>query len=370
MIKLEGITKRFGERIVLKNLNLDVKKQEILSLLGPNGCGKTTTLNIITGLTKPDAGRVFVEGMLVEGREGSKEIHLRPSERRIGYVFQTDALFPNMSVFDNIAYGLKADHKSKQEIVAKTNSLLDFVGLHDCSSLFPHQLSGGQKQRAALARSLAMDPAVLLLDEPVSAVDPQLKESLRLEFKSYLRTLKITVIYVTHNLNEAFMMSDRIAVMGNGHIEQVGERTDIFNRHSSRYVAEFLGLNVYDGKAVGTDAKLLKLSIDNVHVLTSAPFGSHDRSVLITLRPEDVLLSHMPSVQVSQMDSEYNSLKGTVIEVVQMRSTTELTVDVGFRIKCRVLARVFKQMGFRIGQEVYVQFRADDVNVSSDGEQT
>ena len=151
--------------------------------------------------------------------------------------------FPTCEFQDNVAYGLKSLHLSKQEVKKRTKDLLDFVGLREYASFYPHQLSGGQKQRIALARSLATEPQLLLLDEPVSAVDPQLRESFRLELKNYLQALKITVVYVTHNLSEAFIMSDRIAVMGNGHIEQIGSRTEIFDKPSSAYVAEFLGIN-------------------------------------------------------------------------------------------------------------------------------
>jgi ABC-type Fe3+/spermidine/putrescine transport system ATPase subunit len=365
MITLTSVTKCFGQKTVIDNLNLEVKPHEILSLLGPNGCGKTTTLNLIAGLSTLDEGKIFIDGKLVEGKDGKKTVHLQPSERKIGYVFQNIALFPNMRIRDNIAYGLKASHKPKQEVKAKTDSLLDFVGLREEASMYPRQLSGGQKQRAALARSLAIDPEVLLLDEPVSAVDPHLKESLRLEFKSLLRSLRMTAVYVTHNLNEAFMMSDRIAVMGNGRIEQIGERTDIFNRPSSQYVAEFLGLNVYTGKALQNNGETLQLDVDGVQVLAGATPDLAGKPVVVTLKPEDIQLSLVPSVDPSWKNVGYNSLKGTVLEVIQMRSTTQLTVDVGFHVKCRVLASVFRQIGFQAGQEVYVQFKADDLNVSA-----
>jgi ABC-type Fe3+/spermidine/putrescine transport system ATPase subunit len=367
MIRLESITKHFGEKAVLKNLNLNVKRQEILSLLGPNGCGKTTTLNLISGLSGLDDGKIFVDGELVEGKDNGKTVHLKPSERKVGYVFQNTALFPHMRIRDNVAYGLKASHMSKREVNTRTNSLLDFVGLREYAAFYPHQLSGGQKQRAALARSLAIDPKVLLLDEPVSAVDPQLKESLQLEFKSYLRALKITAMYITHNLNEAFMMSDRIAVMGNGHIEQIGERADVFSKPSSRYVAEFLGLNVFTGKALQNRAGLLEVSVNGVQILAPEVPNLAGGLVLVTLEQEDALLSSVPSINPASNIQGNNSLKGTITEVVQMRSTTHVTVDVGFPVKSRVPSNVSRELGFQVGKEVYVQFRADDLNVSVNG---
>jgi ABC-type Fe3+/spermidine/putrescine transport system ATPase subunit len=365
MITLESVTKCFDKKPVLEKLSLDVKQHEILSLLGPNGCGKTTTLNLIAGLSRLDEGKIFIDQKLVEGKEGKKIIHLKPSERKIGYVFQNIALFPHMRIRDNIAFGLKASGRSKQEIKPKTSQLLDFIGLREYAAFYPRQLSGGQRQRVALARSLAMDPEVLLLDEPVSAVDPHLKESLRFEFKNYLRTLRITAVYVTHNLNEAFMMSDRIAVMGSGQIEQIGDRADIFNKPRSRYVAEFLGLNVYSGKAGTVRKDALEVTIEGTTVLGPAVPEFAGVPVVVTLKPEDIQLSLTPNVDPAWKNDVYNSLKGTIAEVVQMRSTTQLTVDVGFPVKCRVLASVFRQVGFEPGQQVFVQFRADDLNVST-----
>ena len=239
-----------SEKKILKNLNLEVKDEEILSLLGPNGCGKTTLLNILSGLTKQNSGNIYINNILVSGKTDTKKVHLKPSERKIGYVFQTVSLFPHMRVKDNVAYGLKALHLPMQEVKKRTESMLDFVGLREYAKFYPSQLSGGQKQRIALAKWLATEPQVLLLDEPVSAVDPQLRESFRLEVKNYLQALKITVVYVTHNLSEAFIMSDRIAVMGNGRIEDIGVRGEIFDKPSSGYVAKFLGINTFDGKAI------------------------------------------------------------------------------------------------------------------------
>jgi ABC-type Fe3+/spermidine/putrescine transport system ATPase subunit len=364
MIRLNSVTKRFGQKVVLNNLNLDVNAHEILSLLGPNGCGKTTTLNLIAGLSRLDEGTIYIDDKLVEGKIGKKIVHLKPSERKIGYVFQNIALFPHMRIRDNIAYGLKASHMSKPDIKAKTKTLLDFVGLQEYAASYPHQLSGGQRQRAALARSLAMDPEVLLLDEPVSAVDPYMKESIRLEFKKYLRELKITALYVTHNLNEAFMMSDRIAVMGNGQIEQIGDRTEIFSKPTSRFVAEFFGLNVLSGKAHVKEAGLLEVDVGGVQIL-SACQSVMEGGVVVTLRPDDVTLSLSPKVDPQWETVPYNSLKGTVIDVIQMRSSAQALIDVGFQVRCRVQESIFRQLGLEHGKEVFVQFRADALNITS-----
>jgi molybdopterin-binding protein len=191
-----------------------------------------------------------------------------------------------------------------------------------------------------------------------------MKESIRFEFKKYLRELKITALYVTHNLNEAFMMSDRIAVMGNGHIEQIGDRNEIFSNPSSRFVAEFFGLNVFSGKAHQKQAGLLEVDVGGVQVL-SAVQTALEGDVVVTLRPGDITLSLSPKVDPEWETSAYNSLKGTVVDVVQMRSSAQVLIDVGFQVRCRVQETVFRQLGLEHGKEVYVQFRADALNVAS-----
>ena len=363
MIELEAVSKSFGEKKVLQNLNLEAERNEILTLLGPNGCGKTTLLNIISGLARPDEGNIYIDGQLINGKKGTKKVYVKPSERKVGYVFQTVALFPHMRIRDNVAYGLKTMHLSKQEVRKRAETLLDFVGLCEYANFYPNQLSGGQKQRIALARSLATEPNVLLLDEPVSAVDTQLRDSFRQELKDYLQALKITTVYVTHNLTEAFIMSDRIAVMGNGRIEQIGKPAEIFDKPATKYVADFLGLNVFAGKALHVNEGLLEINIGNVQILAPAAPNLDGRPVVVTLKPENALLSLTPSVDPTLKSGSHNSLKGTIVDAVQMRSTVQVAVDVGFRAKCRVLTSVFRQLNLQVGQEVYFQFRADDLNV-------
>lgn len=362
MIRLDSVAKSFGKKMVLNELTLEVKRNEILSLLGPNGCGKTTTLNLIAGLLKPEKGKIFVSDQLVDGKTGQKTVHLKPSERRIGYVFQNISLFPHMRIRDNVAYGLKANHLSKLEVKNRTSFLLDFVGLREYAELYPHQLSGGQKQRTALARSLAMEPEVLLLDEPVSAVDPQLRESFRLELKNYLRVLKITAVYVTHNLNEAFIMSDRTAVMGNGHIEQVGARMDILDKPSSRYVGEFLGLNVYDGKGIQDPSGLTKIDINGVQIL-APPFESADGiRLLVTIRPEDVILSSEPFVRNPKWSRcTCNNFEGTIIEIIRMKSFARIVVDIGFPIKSELTLSSLVDLALEEGKKVNVQFKVNTI---------
>ena len=301
--------------------------------------------------------------MLVSGSAGPKKVCFKPSERKVGYVFQTTSLFPHMRVQDNVAYGLKASHLPREEIKSKTENLLDFVGLREYSRYYPSQLSGGQKQRVALARSLATEPQVLLLDEPVSAVDPQLRESFRMELKSYLQALKITVIYVTHNLSEAFVMSDRIAIMGNGHIEQVDPKEEIFDKPTSEYVANFLGLNTLKGKAIKANGEFLEIEVNGVPLLACSNADLPRRNILATLKPEDISLSKSANLMLK---CPGNIVLGTVTGMLQMRSTAQVTVDCGFMLKTRLSLSIIKDMGLTLGDKVHVCFSAGSLNVIVD----
>ncbi len=362
MIRVDSITKSFGDKKVLANLNLEVQDGEILSLLGPNGCGKSTLLNIISGLTKQNSGDIYIGDILVSGKQGTKIVNLKPSDRKIGYVFQAITLFPNMRVQDNVAYGLKSLHLPRQEVKNRTDNLLDFVGLREYARFYPNQLSGGQKQRISLARSLATEPQVLLLDEPVSAVDPELRESFMLELKNYLRALKITVIYVTHNLTEAFVMSDRIAVMGNGCVEEIGNKAEIFDKPKSKTVAKFLGLNIVKGKAVKNQDGMLEIEVNDVHLLAVSAPDLVGESIIATIKPEEIKLSK---------DATYfsgNCIEATVMSMAQMRTSAQITFDAGFLMKTRLPLREAKALGLTIGDKVYACFNADALNVFADKE--
>lgn len=365
MIRLDLIKKRFGEREVLKGVTLQVEKGEVLSLVGPSGCGKTTTLNIVAGLCEPDDGSVLINQVLVEGRSGKKRVHVKPADRRIGYVFQDYGLFPNMKVYDNVSYGLKGRHLPEDEVKKRTLSLLEFVGLSDHSEHYSHELSGGQKQRIALARALATDPEVLLLDEPLAALDSRRRASLRTDFKNILRTLRVTSIYVTHDLAEACTISDRIAVMGSGRIEQVGHLDHILEKPNSSYVAEFLGLNVYSGKVAGISECHAEIAINGTMISAGSVPNLQEGPVLVTLRPEDVILSSEPtSDNPKWCKCKYNSLVGTIVEIIRMKSNAKVTVDVGFLIESELTLSSFEELSLEAGRKVHVHFKADSVGIS------
>lgn len=271
-VRLEGI-KMYWEDFQLEIPHLEAKAGEFLTLLGPSGCGKTTTLRIIAGFERPDKGAVYFGEKLMN--------NVPPYERNIGIVFQDYALFPHMNVFDNIAFGLKVRKISRNEIEKKVIWALELVGLKGFEKRYPEQLSGGQQQRVALARALVIEPQVLLLDEPLSNLDAKIRERLRGEIKRIQRELGITTIYVTHDQEEAMAISDRIAVMNIGKVEQIGTPLELYYNPNTEFVAQFLGLsNILELKAVEGKACLGELCF-NV---------GREGKVKIFFRPESVYI--------------------------------------------------------------------------------
>jgi spermidine/putrescine ABC transporter ATP-binding subunit len=243
-LKLEAVSKSFGEVQALKPTTLQVRPGEMLALLGPSGCGKTTTLRIIAGFELPDTGGVFI---------GERDVtELPPNKRALGMVFQNYSLFPHMSVAENVAFGLKMRRVPAAERTSRVRRLLDLVRLSGFEDRSVHQLSGGQQQRVALARSLVTDPTVLLLDEPLGALDKNLRERMQFELREIQRRLSITSILVTHDQEEALTMSDRVAVMSEGAIVQIGTPTEVYDRPRTQFVSEFLGTaNIFTGTVIG-----------------------------------------------------------------------------------------------------------------------
>jgi len=232
-IELAGLTKRFGHSAAVDNIDLHVTSGEFFSLLGPSGCGKTTTLRLIAGFEQPTAGRILLDGVDVSAMPAHK--------RQVNTVFQSYALFPFLSVFDNVAFGLRHAHVTRAELRKRVGSALDLVSMSSFASRRPSQLSGGQQQRVALARALVLNPAVLLLDEPLGALDAKLRRSLKVELKALQERVGITFLYVTHDQEEALTMSDRLAVMNAGRIAQIGTPVQVYEEPADSYVADFLG---------------------------------------------------------------------------------------------------------------------------------
>jgi spermidine/putrescine transport system ATP-binding protein len=283
-VELREISKRFGQTLVVDRVTLQICKGEFFSLLGPSGCGKTTTLRIIAGFERPDSGEVFING--------SRATHTPPQERDVNLVFQHYALFPHLTVEQNVAFGLEVRKLPRAIIRERVGKALERVRLSGLGARFPHQLSGGQQQRVALARALVTEPSVLLLDEPLGALDLKLRQEMQLELKRLQRELKITFLYVTHDQEEALKMSDRLAVMQGGRVLQVGSPQEIYERPASRFVADFIGeSNVLEGRVVHTAGSRAVVQIGplTTNVLSDSPLQINQR-VTLALRPERIQL--------------------------------------------------------------------------------
>jgi putative spermidine/putrescine transport system ATP-binding protein len=278
-LTLSNISKQFGETAAVQDFNLEVEKGEFVSFLGPSGCGKTTTLRMIAGFEIPTTGTVTIDDADITNKA--------PNQRNVGMVFQAYALFPNMSVAQNIGFGMQIHRESKAAIKQRVEEMLALIHLEKKGNSFPHQLSGGQQQRVALARALANRPQVLLLDEPLSALDAKIRVQLRAEIRSIQRKLGITAIYVTHDQEEALSISDRIVVMYEGKIEQVGTPFEIYNFPQTSFVANFVGtLNTTIAEVVDPVKRLLR--IDGVQLESSEVLDGKQKGdkVTIAIRPE------------------------------------------------------------------------------------
>ena len=240
-VELQDVSKEFRSVLAVRAINLTVKDGEFLALLGPSGCGKTTTLRMVAGFEVPTTGEIRIRGRTVSGPGG----FVPPEARNVGMVFQSHAVWPHMTVEDNVGYPLKLRGLPAAERRERSHRILDLVHLSGLEARFPHQLSGGQQQRVAVARALNMEPAVLLMDEPLSNLDAQLRKEMRLEIKTIQRRLGITILYVTHDQEEALTMADRVAVMGHGMIHQIGCPEEVFEQPADRFVAEFMGCTTF-----------------------------------------------------------------------------------------------------------------------------
>lgn len=277
IISLVNLCKKYDDLQVLENFNLDVKKNEFLTLLGPSGCGKTTTLRIIGGFEQADSGKVVFEGSEIQD--------LPPYQRQLNTVFQKYALFPHMNIFDNVAFGLKIKKLPKAEIEKKVKKILSLVNLSGYEKRSIDSLSGGQQQRIAIARALVNEPKVLLLDEPLGALDLKLRKEMQMELKSMQQSIGITFIYVTHDQEEALTMSDKIIVMNEGKIQQMGTPVDIYNEPENAFVAKFIGeSNIIDGEMI----KDYKVKISGVEFDCVDAGFELNLPVDVVIRPEDV----------------------------------------------------------------------------------
>jgi len=311
MVEIKKVNKYYGDNHVVKDLDLVIGKGEFLTLLGPSGCGKTTTLRMIAGFEEPSSGRILVEGVNVENKE--------PFERNVNTVFQSYALFPHKSIFDNIGFGLKMKKVPKPEIRTRVMEMLSMVQLEGFERRMPHQISGGQKQRVAIARALINRPNVLLLDEPLGALDLKLRKQMQIELKHLQKKLGISFVYVTHDQEEALTMSDRIAVMQQGVIEQLGPPAEIYERPVSKFVADFIGeSNVLSAAVVAVQGENLLLMTGTAAVAAQNKGHQPDDRVYISIRPEKIRFSDSPV--------EGFTLTGQAKELVYMGSMVKCIV--------------------------------------------
>ena len=319
-LELKKISKSFSkEETVLKEISLSIGKGEFITLLGSSGCGKTTTLRIIAGLEMPDSGRVFLEGKDVTD--------LPPEARNVNTVFQNYALFPHMTVADNIGYGLKLKKVPKAEIKKSVSEMLELVQLPGYEKRKPSELSGGQRQRVAIARSLINNPKVLLLDEPLGALDLQLRRTMQIELKKLQKKLGITFIYITHDQEEAINMSDRIAVMNHGNFEQIGSPDEIYNHPKTSYVATFVGnANILRGTTEDMENGFLKVSLAGSSVFVAADGNMPEKGTLVTLavRSENIVLDESCQKGLSAEIVEKSFAGGLLRVVLKLGDGTEV----------------------------------------------
>ncbi|MDR1910011.1 MAG: ABC transporter ATP-binding protein [Spirochaetaceae bacterium] len=366
-VVIEGVSKTFGDFRALNSVRLEIRKGEFFSLLGPSGCGKTTLLRIIAGFESPDAGAVTLEGLNV--------LPLPPNRRQVNTVFQNYALFPHLSVFENVAFSLRLRKLPRDEVAAQVNRYLRLVQLEAHAQKKPNQLSGGQKQRVAIARALINEPEVLLLDEPLSALDAKLRQHMLIELDEIHDKIGITFIYVTHDQQEALSVSDRIAVMNQGDVLQVGTPHEIYESPATDFVARFIGdTNLFDGTVVSsadtgkTDPSGLPVYLADLEIpelgrikVTTVDKAGPGRKVSFTIRPEKIVIS---KEKPATKREDINLFRGFVDEPIYSGFQTKFYV----KVQNQVLIRVLKQHANYSDEgpdivwkdEVYISWSADD----------
>lgn len=348
IVKLEGFGKSYGKKEVIKNINLEVYEGEFLTLLGSSGCGKTTILRSISGLDVPTYGNIYIDSENVT--------NLEPPKRQVNTIFQNYALFPLMNIYDNIAFGLRMKKVPESEIKERVHEMLELVHLEGYEKRFPKDLSGGEQQRVSLARGLINSPKVLLLDEPLSALDLKLRKKMQIELKMLQRKLGITFIYVTHDQDEALSMSDRIVVLRNGKIEQIDTPNNIYDKPNSLYVAEFIGdTNIISSQVEKIDYEKKLLYLEGAMVANlNGKYNVSDK-VDVVLRPENI--------KISSTLPKKNSFKGVVSELIYDGSSTKLI----FKIDKKIIKVVVfgNDNKYEVGMELNLYWDIEDMIVFS-----
>ncbi|GFZ32013.1 spermidine/putrescine import ATP-binding protein PotA [Clostridium zeae] len=325
-LQLSNVSKSFdrGENVI-NDLNLDIRKGEFLTLLGPSGCGKTTTLRMIAGFETPSAGDIVIDGDNMTDKS--------PHERCVNTVFQNYALFPHMNIFDNIAFGLKMKKVSKSDIKSKVAEMLAMVQLEGFENRMPSQLSGGQMQRVAIARAIVNNPKVLLLDEPLGALDLKLRKQMQLELKHLQKQLGITFVFVTHDQEEALTMSDRIVVMNKGIIEQIGTPEELYENPKTRFVADFLGeTNLLDGEAIKIKEAEVLLNLEQEQDIIRIPNKNYEigEKFTVSIRPERITIKENPEENDVWLQCKFKEriyIGSSVKTVMLLKNGKEIVVN-------------------------------------------
>ena len=355
VVEVRGVTKRFGDTTAVDAVNFEVRKGQIISLLGPSGCGKTTTLRVIAGFDTPDAGEILIAGQDMRG--------MRAYERNVGLLFQDYALFPHMTVDQNVAYGMRHRGVDRREIPDRTAAMLELVKLTGLERRRPAQLSGGQQQRVALARALATGPEVMLLDEPLSALDAKLRQELRVELKEILNAAGSTTIVVTHDQEEAMSLAEHVIVMDRGRIMQQGKPTEIYARPANKFVAEFIGRSNWFTGRLGTEVSPGVRSFESVDglelVVPNPADGTADRYE-VCVRPERIEVLPASASPTDGVGGSSNVIRGQVADVAYLGADVHLFVVLESGQRIAVITKHVGETVERAGEPVALRFGARD----------
>lgn len=346
MINIKNLSKNWAE-FSIRNVELDIGAKEYFVVLGPTGAGKTLLLELIAGFHLPDRGEILLDGKNIT--------YLPPERREVGFVYQDYSLFPHLSVEENVKFGLRLRKISKHEAEEKARRVMRLLGISHLAKRYPKTLSGGEQQKTALARALVLDPKVLLLDEPLSALDAPTQETLRGELKNIHRRSGVTTVHVTHDHEEAILLGDQIGVMSGGRIVQVGGADEIFRKPKSEFVASFVGMeNIFKGES-RLRGNIAEVDLEGTKI---EAVTRRKGDVKVCIRPEEILLSKRPI-----KSSGRNMFKGKITEISDRGATVKLKVDIGRKFVVIITKKSFLDMKPNIGSKVYITFKASSVHV-------